>query len=124
MRRTIIIHTSDHGQYVNPKNPKGGFYRGHGSIENPKAAEGIVPLLLFTEQPVWRKKLERAAEKSFNKMTHDRIFPTITRLMGYEPAWVKVNVGETLLDPAPAERFFFYGPSIFRDDGVKKMVVE
>jgi len=57
-------------------------------------------------------------------MTHNRIFPTITELMGYDPAWVKESVGKTLLDPAPAERFFFYGSSMFRDDGVRKMSVE
>jgi len=74
---TLIIYTSDHGQSILENN----IVATHGTVSNAPKSQGIVPLILFTDN---KSKLEKKINTSINSASHFMIFPTTINLMGYD----------------------------------------
>ena len=89
----VVIYTSDHGQNL----MDGPTTRTHCSEEGATAYEALVPLVIFTDVPEWRKLLEVGAARNFNKGSHFNIFPTILQIFGYDEAKIREKHGRTLL---------------------------
>ncbi len=124
LNKTLILFTSDHGQYVSTDNEFSVHFTGHGSLKDPHPEEGMAPLIAFTTHESVARRLRASAVKSFNKMTHFALFPTLVNMMGYNEDWVRGNLGPSIFDPAGPERFFFYGTSIFSEGESSKYYLD
>ena len=92
---TLIIYTSDHGQSILEE----GRVATHCDSTTPPKTQGIVPLLLFSNNSVIRN-----FDFKTNRYSHYEIFPTIQKLMGYETLR-----GKTLFDEVFTKQEFISG---------------
>ncbi len=90
----LIIYTSDHGQKLHERGDSGTTT--HCSVV-PIAEEGAVPLVAIDASGRW----QAAAKQHFDASSHYRIFPTLLDAMGYDPAAVRRQYGETLDSDVP-----------------------
>ena len=89
---TLIVYTADHGQSILEE----GRTSTHCDSTNPPLSQGIVPLLLFTNQ---EDTVLRNIDFKINSYNHYQLFPTIQKLMGYEDIKAK-----TLFDKVSEEQ--------------------
>lgn len=89
----LIIYTSDHGQNLHERRDSGTTTH---CSPSPASEEGAVPLAIIGTSGRW----EAAAKRHFDASSHYRIFPTLLDAMGYDPAAVRREYGETLDSPA------------------------
>ncbi|XOF33988.1 MAG: sulfatase-like hydrolase/transferase [Candidatus Electrothrix sp. YB6] len=103
-RSYVIIYTSDHGQNIVDDGTLATHCR-------PRANrfEGIVPMMIFSNNEVVLKKFKAAHETNYNKTSHFQIFPTIIRLAGYKGSWVRNHYGASLIEPPGTMPEFFVG---------------
>lgn len=103
-RPYVIIYTSDHGQNIVDDGTLATHCR-------PAANrfEGIVPMMVFSNNPDLLDKFTAARKTSYNKTSHFQIFPTLIRLAGYEKPWVDNHYGPSLFDPSVTLPEFFVG---------------
>ena len=103
-RPYVIIYTSDHGQNIVDDGTLATHCR-------PRANrfEGIVPMMVFSNNEVVLEKFKAAQETSYNKTSHFQIFPTIIRLAGYKGSWVRSHYGASLSEPSGTMPEFFVG---------------
>lgn len=105
LENAFITYTSDHGQSL----LEGGYKQTHCTKDNIHPGEGLVPLLVATENQKLREVFKKAAANSFNQMSHFQIFPTLLDLMGYEKKWIAATFGSDLLSAPPETRRFISG---------------
>jgi len=103
-RPYVIIYTSDHGQNIVDDGTLATHCR-------PRANrfEGIVPMMVFSNNGVVLERFKAAKETSYNKTSHFQIFPTLIRLAGYQDSWVRSRYGASLLEPSGTMPEFFVG---------------
>ncbi|WP_460891726.1 sulfatase-like hydrolase/transferase [Rufibacter soli] len=100
---TVIVYTSDHGQNLT----QAGLSLTHASVHETSPQEAAVPLWIWDPS-----RFSGATTRPQKGFSHEHIFPTLLRLQGYAPAWVKEKYGLSLLDtlpPSPPQRFFLAG---------------
>lgn len=101
---TSIVYTSDHGQNLLDNI---GFP--HSNVIDPFYMEGIVPLFIYSKDPLWQEKFKRASKINQDKSSHFEIFSTLLLLMGYDHKQVFKTIGPSLLDPISHPRKFTSG---------------
>ncbi len=112
---TIVLYTSDHGQDLsNPVDKKT-----HCDAKTTSMEEGIVPLILFAEQPVLQAPLVQAIAKNKGVTNQMVIGPMLMDFMGYKPAIIEEFTDySALLNKTGQEIGFIYKRPIpqFRSD--------
>lgn len=111
-QRVALIYTGDHGQNLMDRG-----ITTHCNSSNPHYTEGVVPLLLLTDEPELAQRFAAAAARNRDRATHFHIFPTLLQLLGFHAETVRSSHGPGLLDPLPpGVRRFSYG-AILSDGG-------
>lgn len=100
----VIIYTSDHGQNIVDDGTLATHCR-----PSANRFEGIVPMLIFSNDPAILQRFKAAEVSSYNKTSHFQIFPTLIRLAGYNGAWVTSHYGASLSQPPTSSPAFFVG---------------
>lgn len=103
-RPYVMIYTSDHGQNIVDDGTLATHCR-------PRANrfEGLVPMMVFSNNQIVLERLQAALESSYNKTSHFQIFPTLIRLAGYKGSWVRSRYGASLGEPSGTMPEFFVG---------------
>jgi len=103
-RPYVIIYTSDHGQNIVDDGTLATHCR-------PRANrfEGIVPMMVFSNNEAVLERFKAAQKTSYNKTSHFQIFPTLIRLAGYKGSWVRSHYGASLSEPTGTPPEFFVG---------------
>jgi glucan phosphoethanolaminetransferase (alkaline phosphatase superfamily) len=103
-RPYVIIYTSDHGQNIVDDGTLATHCR-------PRANrfEGIVPMMVFSNDEYILERFKAVRETSYNKTSHFQIFPTLIRLAGYKGSWVRSHYGASLSEPSDTIPEFFVG---------------
>ncbi len=100
---TVIVYTSDHGQNLS----EAGISLTHASVYNTNPQEAAVPLWIW--DPAQLAAAPAKAKQASVIYSHAHIFPSLLRLQGYAPGWVKQTYGPSLLDSVPENA----GPNVF-----------
>ncbi|GAB7523129.1 hypothetical protein PBS_21130 [Paraburkholderia sp. 2C] len=87
-----MIYTSDHGQNFSP-----GHLTHCSSASNVDPQEGIVPLMVATEDQDLRQRFTDVSRRFPGHGSHFAIAPTLLELMGYAPADIATIYDESLL---------------------------
>jgi glucan phosphoethanolaminetransferase (alkaline phosphatase superfamily) len=103
-KKYAIIYTSDHGQNIADDGTLATHCR-----PGANRFEGIVPMVIFSNDAVILERFTAVQSASYNKTSHFQIFPTLTILAGYEDSWVRSQYGASLYDPPSALPEFFVG---------------
>ena len=103
-RPFVIIYTSDHGQNIVDDGTLATHCRPRGN-----RFEGIVPMMVFSNNEVVLDRFKVAQETSYNTTSHFQIFPTLIRLAGYKGSWVRSHYGASLSEPSGTLPEFFVG---------------
>lgn len=103
-RNYVILYTSDHGQNIVDDGTLATHCR-----PRPNRFEAIVPMIVFSNNPVILERFRAIQMTSHNKTSHFQIFPTLIRLAGYKDFWVRNNYGASLIDPPNSLPEFFVG---------------
>jgi len=100
----VIVYTSDHGQNIVDDGTLATHCR-------PRANrfEGIVPMIVFSNNTAILERFKAVQLKSNNKTNHFQIFPTLLGLAGYKDSWVKSHYGASLSEPPGTLPVFFVG---------------
>ncbi|MGD8914326.1 MAG: sulfatase-like hydrolase/transferase [Candidatus Thiodiazotropha sp.] len=103
-RPYVIIYTSDHGQNIVDDGTLATHCR-------PRANrfEGLVPMMIFSNDRVVLKSLIAAQKTNFNKTSHFQVFPSLIRLAGYKDLWVRSHYGASLNEAHSSSPDFFVG---------------
>lgn len=99
---TTLIYTSDHGQNLH-EDGSSGLYTHCGPSAVP--AEGLVPLVVI-EGGVAALDWDRDLARNRNRSSHFMIFPTLLKLMGYDPVASTARYGKPLDSPSTDPRSF------------------
>ena len=92
LKETVVIYTSDHGQYFDVASTTHCT-----SGEGAPVDEGLVPLMLMSDNENLISGFNKAAKANFNKADHFSIFPTMLNLLGYSKN-NQNSYGPTLFD--------------------------
>ena len=103
-KRYVIIYTSDHGQNIVDDGTLATHCR-------PMANrfEGIVPMMVFSNDEEILEKLKVTQFASYNKTSHFQVFPTLLQLAGYKESWVRNHYGVSLCESPVTSPAFFVG---------------
>jgi glucan phosphoethanolaminetransferase (alkaline phosphatase superfamily) len=102
LQNTVIFYTSDHGQNLLDN----GHLISHGSTTNVSYYEGLVPLLIFSENNYYLEKFKIGVQKNKNKASHFNIFPTLLDIWGYKKNEYAPFHGVSLFDDIKFPRKF------------------
>lgn len=108
-RPYVIIYTSDHGQNIVDDGTPSTHCR-----PRANSFEGIVPMMVFSNNATILKRFKAAQVTSFDKTNHFQIFPTLIRLAGYEDSWVRCHYGASLSESPITLPEFFVGDAYGR----------
>ncbi len=92
----VLIYTSDHGQSFHDDGREG--YGTHCSIKDTDPEEGIVPLLVFSNDSKQLARFKQAQSLNKDSVSHFNITPTLHDLMGYDLSTL-VPQEKTLFEP-------------------------
>ena len=103
-RPYVFIYTGDHGQNIVDDGTLATHCR-------PRANhfEGIVPMVVFSNDAVILERLKSVKVMSYNKTSHFQAFPTLIILAGYNEAWVRNHYGASLGEPPGTLPEFYVG---------------
>jgi glucan phosphoethanolaminetransferase (alkaline phosphatase superfamily) len=87
-----MIYTSDHGQNFSP-----GHLTHCSSLTNVDPQEGIVPLMVATEDEGLRQRFADVSQRFPGQGSHFAIAPTLLELMGYAPPDIEAIYDDSLL---------------------------
>lgn len=105
LSNAVVIYTSDHGQDLHERgNPGLNTHCGG----DPVAEEGLVPLVVIEGAPLHTLDWQRAWAQNKDRSSHYNIFPTLLRLMGYEPSAIEAAYGKALDQPTNDDFTFNY----------------
>ena len=95
----LVIYTADHGQTFHERGEKGLATH---CTPNPEIEEGVAPLVVIGDSANEERWVE-ASQRSKNKLSHYRIFPTLLSAMGYNDEAVRSIYGPDMFatDPDP-----------------------
>lgn len=96
---TVVIYTADHGQNLFDAAP--WLQHCNSSERFTAIGEAAVPLVVLTGSPALKAELEAVQPQWYDKTSMEDIFPTLLRMMGYEPADVQAHYGPSLFDTPP-----------------------
>ena len=99
-----IIYTSDHGQNIVDDGTLATHCR-----PRVNRFEGIVPMVVFTNDAVILERLKAAQASGYDKTSHFQIFPTLIGFAGYKDSWVRSHYGASLSDVPDTVPEFFVG---------------
>jgi glucan phosphoethanolaminetransferase (alkaline phosphatase superfamily) len=105
---TLLVYTSDHGEALYD----GAYDWGHCTSDHNVVVQGeaLVPLFVATRASELQAVFRAEASRSFNRVSHFHIFPTILELMGYSQSWIESQYGPSLLQvPSDGRRAFLVG---------------
>jgi hypothetical protein len=109
-RNTIIVYTSDHGQSL----MEDRFPGTHNRVYDVPSFQASVPILLFgTDGPSREYLRSRFLPQNVGRAAAEQLFPTLLRLMGYDPSEVREHYGLSLLDPLPERPRYFLSGDLF-----------
>lgn len=91
-----MIYTSDHGQSFNER---GGTGINTHCTKEPTMEEGVVPLVVITNQASAKADWAIAANQGKDRRSHYRIFPSLLKLMGYQPTAIRDVYGPEIEAP-------------------------
>lgn len=105
LRNAVVIYTSDHGQDLHERgNPGLNTHCGG----DPVPEEGLVPLVVMEGSQLHTLDWQRAWAQNKDRSSHYNIFPTLLRLMGYEPSAIETAYGKALDQPTDDDFTFNY----------------
>jgi len=81
----LLVYTSDHGQNLRDKG-----LQPHCQSQDPAWQQGMVPLLVLTQQEELKEKFIHAANINFDHVSHFNIFPTFLELFGYGKKYLEL----------------------------------
>lgn len=93
----VILYTSDHGQVLHEDGSPG--LTTHCSAEPPHE-EGAVPLLVVQGSEMEEFDFAEWSGKNRDRSSHYMIFPTLLRLMGFDPSGIRHEYGTSLVEPS------------------------
>ena len=102
--RILIIYTSDHGQNLLEQG-----LSTHCRVVKPYFMEGLVPLFVISQSEAWKRAFDTGVLHNKDKATHFQIFPTVLRIMGFNPTDVQEKYGASLFEPHSSSRKFASG---------------
>jgi glucan phosphoethanolaminetransferase (alkaline phosphatase superfamily) len=94
--RMTMIYTSDHGQNFSP-----GRLTHCSSLSNVDPQEGIVPLMVATDDDGLRRRFAEISQQFPGNGSHFAIAPTLLELMGYDPSDISRTYESSLLRDLP-----------------------
>jgi lipid A ethanolaminephosphotransferase len=103
----VVVYMGDHGQNLNEDGASG--YKTHCSTGKAPATEGMVPLVVLTQQPRILAEMRDAARRNRNRVSQFNVFPSVLALLGYRPADVARSASSELpltADLPPGQREF------------------
>jgi glucan phosphoethanolaminetransferase (alkaline phosphatase superfamily) len=77
---TIVIYTSDHGQNLLDD----GHFATHCRNQHATWQEFLVPMILFTQQPQLKQRLDLQKQLLYNQSAHALLPKTLLEIMGYQ----------------------------------------
>jgi glucan phosphoethanolaminetransferase (alkaline phosphatase superfamily) len=100
----VIIYTSDHGQNIVDDGTLATHCR-------PRANrfEGIVPMIIFSNDEAILEELKVVQVTSYNKTNHFQIFSSLLRFAGYHGSWIRTHYGASLSDSPGTLPEFYVG---------------
>lgn len=102
----LAIYTSDHGQAMYD----GGYDATHCTGKNATLGESLVPMLVFTGNPEFKRLLVESKKTSLNLTDHEDIFGTLLIAMGFDPSKTQPAYNSSLLSvQTDRRRFFVFG---------------
>jgi hypothetical protein len=105
LANAVLIYTSDHGQDLHERgNPGLNTHCGGDPVEE----EGLVPLVVIQGSHLQTLDWRQAWASNKDRSSHDNIFPTLLRLMGYDRAGVESLYGKSLDQPTEDDFTFNY----------------
>lgn len=113
---SVIFYTSDHGQNLKDN----GLNLTHCSTRNTSIYEGLVPLIIITDDKENKKLLEKAAIKNIDKTSHYNIFPTILNILGYKSEVITKRHSQTIFDDLNDQQKFITGLLRVNRTGISK----
>jgi len=93
LRNTVIIYTSDHGQDLREHGGDGVHTH---CTSSPDVKEGVVPLVVIQGLAERTLTWQHNHQENVNSASHYNIFPTLLKLMGYDPEEISRHYGRTL----------------------------
>jgi glucan phosphoethanolaminetransferase (alkaline phosphatase superfamily) len=103
LKQVAVIYTSDHGQNLVPGKIT------HCSTTLPNPREGLVPLMIFTQDSALKARFVTGAELNFNRANHFAIFPTLLDMFGYQHSILSKDYGSNLFAKIKAKPAFTAG---------------
>jgi hypothetical protein len=92
----IIIYTSDHGQTFHERGTPGVATH---CYPDPQVEEMVVPLVVIEAASKAPSGWRDASNRNHNRSSHFRIFPSLLKLMGYDPETIRQTYGDALDSP-------------------------
>ncbi len=100
---TTLIYTSDHGQTLDPAQLT------HCQVEEPDPRMGLVPLMVYSADPLLRASFAKGAQLLKGKASHFQIAPALLMLMGYAHKDIATRYDESLFEATTHEPAFTSG---------------
>ena len=100
---TTLIYTSDHGQTLDPAQLT------HCQVEEPDPRMGLVPLIVYSADPLLRASFAKGAQLLKGKASHFQIAPALLMLMGYAHKDIATRYDESLFEATPHQPAFTSG---------------
>lgn len=113
---SILFYTSDHGQNLKDN----GLNLTHCSTSNTSIYEGLVPLIIITDDKEKKELFKNSAVKNIDKTSHYNIFPTILNIFGYTSKVITQRHSQTLFDNLNDQQKFITGLLRVNRTGISK----
>ena len=103
LSHSAVFYTSDHGQQFDPARLT------HCTVSDADPREGLVPLLLISDDPDLKSRFAEAAAINYDRANHFAILPTVLQIMGYPLGFLRETFGEDLLSQINTRQAFTSG---------------
>jgi lipid A ethanolaminephosphotransferase len=114
---TALFYTSDHGQKLKSEDNTSFFTHCNTAMVSP--FEGLVPLVIATNDLALHQLFYDAAKRNYDKSGHLNIFPTILWTLGYNVKDINQHYAQSLLDDIEGIQQFV-SPPFFTKFGRKQ----
>jgi len=78
-------------------------------VSDADPREGLVPLLLISDDPDLKSRFAEAAAINYDRANHFAILPTVLQIMGYPLGFLRETFGEDLLSQINTRQAFTSG---------------